>query len=1161
MHACRFRYGDRLRRTLSFLASFLCLCGFSGNSAFAQEDYAESFSSALLTEATHGIPERVASDDPGPATSSILMKALSLRQAKPAFDLRDGSLFDVPAQNTGGLPLRPGFSRFGFSLPSSLSLPLEPRNPVLAHEVTGQVVDREDGAPLPGVNVVVQGTLVGVITDDEGEYTIVAPEPTDVLVFSFVGYATQEIPIEGRSVINVEMQSDVNELDEVVVTGYGEQTRGSITGSVAVVDMKALKSLPTGSAAEALQGQAAGVTIISAGMAGHRPEIWVRGLSTFGDSQPLILVDGVEADLNNISATDIESVQVLKDAGAAAIYGVRGANGVVVVTTKKGRTGAPVFSYEGYYGMKYPLSGNPYNLMNSYEFMELHQQLYPGHPLFADGMPDFTYRNNRTGEVGAVKAGHPAVDPSLYYLDPINQENNYLIQEVNKEGTIWWDEVFSPAPQQSHNLSASGGTANANYLLALEYLDQEGTLLMNRLQRYSARINTSFTFRGRFRVGENLNVYHRNNPGTLGNNLLGSEFSPIAMHGLLIPTIPVYDIAGNYGGTGIGPDLGTQRNVRAFFERQRNDRNKSWHAVGNIFAEVDFLRHFTARTSIGGTLNFANQQRYEEPHPERSEFFDGPTRFYESDSYSNRLLLTNTVNYDNLIGAHKIDLLIGTETVKNYGRNIWGQRDGYFSDEFSFLTLDAGSANILNGGSVYEDALLSFFGNLNYAFRNKYLLGVTLRRDGSSRFGEESRYGVFPAFSLGWRLSEEPFLRNVSWINDLRIKGSYGILGSQNNVNPFNQFDLYAASIANSYYDLAGTSNSVVPGFAQTRIGNRATSWERNKVANIGFETFLFNRASINLDVYKKTIDGLLFPLQLPATVGGASRPAVNAGDIQNTGFDLETKFNGSIGNDLLYRIGLNVGAYKNKVVDLPGREFFDGPQNTRNQPGHPISAFFGYEVIGIYQSEEDIASSASYDGAYPGRFKYRDVDGDGVITSDDRTFIGNPHPDFTYGLLLDVTYKNFDLSANFYGSHGNDVNNWMKLHTHRMGGYATNVSRDLLNAWTPENRDTNIPINTTQGGLGSVATFSSFRIEDGSFMRLRSLILGYTLPRNVAQQFRLNNLRLYVQATNLFTITNYSGLDPEIGRVASGEASFGTDIGNYPNNERTFLFGINVSF
>ena len=1024
--------------------------------------------------------------------------------------------------------------------------------------ISGAVNDQA-GQPLAGVTIQVTGTTVGVLTDAGGRFSITLPGGAKTLTFSYIGMKSQVVTIGTQAVLTVVLEETAIDLDEVIVTGYSVERKIDVKGSVAVVNTDNLKSIPAGSSVQALQGQVTGVTIIGGGTPGQKPNIWIRGVSTFGDTYPLVLIDGIEGDLNNVNIRDIESMQVLKDAGAASIYGVRGANGVIIITTRKGKIGAPKFDYEFYYGVKAPLGKNPLNLMNSEEFMWAHKLAFPGHPLFEFGMPEYGYLTN-TGAVGVAFEGDPIVDPSLYNWDPLDdQDDLYLIQKFNQVGTDWYDVAFDPAPQMNHNITASGGTQNSNYLVSLGYLDEHGTLLNNRLQRYSFRTNVSFKFKDRFRFGENFNAYYRLNPRIPEDQVLGSEFSILAMYSLTLPIIPIYDIAGHNGGTRAGPDLGTQRTPFSYLEHIKNNTDKSVNLSGNIWGEVDLLKHLTARYSLGGNVNNSHRTALATPYVERSEFFNEPIVFSEGHGYRTQLISTATLNYKNSFGRHDINLLAGTEAIKNDSRDISASRDGYFVTDPNFLILNAGQGNYKNSGSMSADALLSFFGSLGYSFEGKYLIGATLRRDGSSKFGVNSRWGTFPSFSAAWRISQEGFMSNLTWLTDLKLRGSYGVLGSQNNVSATNQFDIYSAAVDNSYYDITGASTSVVQGFTQTRIGNPETSWERNIVTNFGLDMTIFDKLSWSFEVYKKSIDGLLFALTLPATVGGATRPSINAGDIQNIGFDFETKYMGDINKTFYFTITANLSAYKNKITDLPGRAYFDGGAGTRNMPGHPISSWWGYVTGGMYQTDEEVAERAGYNGAAPGKHWYVDLNEDGAITAaGDQTFIGSPHPDFVYGFLIDASFKGFDLSTNFYGSQGNDIQNQMVSYTQRMGGYLTNGSRDLLNAWTPENTNTMVPKISTAGGLGQASQRATYRIEDGSFFRMRSLILGYTLPENLIQKLGFSNFRFYLQGTNLFTLSKYSGLDPEIG--GSG-ANFGTDLGNYPNNEKTFLFGINCSF
>ncbi|HTF29829.1 MAG TPA: SusC/RagA family TonB-linked outer membrane protein, partial [Flavitalea sp.] len=644
-----------------------------------------------------------------------------------------------------------------------------------------------------------------------------------------------------------------------------------------------------------------------------------------------------------------------------------------------------------------------------------------------------------------------------------------------------------------------------------------------------------------------------------------SAGNPISWTYREMPIIPVYDIQGNYGGTFAGPELGASSNAVAVQQNTRNNKFNSWNVVGNVFAEVNFLRHFTARTSFGGAIENTYNTNFIYTAYNNTEGNNNPNAFNENASYTNSTTWTNTINYTNRFGKHDLKVIAGSEAIRNYGRALTAGRQGFFSTDPDYLILDNGTTHVSNSSTAYINTLFSLFSRLDYSYDDKYLVAFTVRRDGSSKFGSEKRNGIFPSASLGWRVSEEGFMKNLDWINDLKIRGSYGVLGSQNNVSPENAYSLYGGSYDNAYYDLGGTTNTIQQGFFQTNIGNASTSWEQDIISNIGFDaTMLNNKVDFSVEYYRKSIKGLLFSKLLPATVGDATPPTVNIGDIRNTGFDISAGYRGSINNNLRFTIGTNITTYKNLVMEIPGAGYFDAAPTqvlgnvVRNQEDHPVSSFFGYDVIGLFKDDAEVSKSPTQTDAAPGRFKYRDVNGDGKISPDDRTFIGNPNPDFTYGLNVGLSYKDFDISAIFYGSQGNEVHNQILNYTNFFSTYNGGKSNVLLNAWTPDNTNTTVPKIEAQGSFSSSGTANSYYIEDGSYLRLRSLIFGYSFNSRLLQRTGINKFRLYCQAANLFTITKYSGLDPELSGTSS---AFGVDFANYPNNEKSFLMGLNVSF
>lgn len=1022
-------------------------------------------------------------------------------------------------------------------------------------KIRGRVLN-ETGEPLVNVSVLVKNTQIGTTTGQDGAFAINARRG-NVLQVSFVGYQTQEIPLGNKTDLNIVLSAGLNTLTEAVVTGYSTQRKKDITGSVSVVDVKNMKSVPTGSGEQALQGMASGVTIISSGVPGGESNIFIRGISSFGSTQPLIIVDGVPAGLRDININDIETVQVLKDAGAASIYGVRGSNGVVVVTTKKGRSGEPTLSYDTYYGTQIPLGGNVFNLLNSQEFATLVKKVNPGTTLFANGLPDYLYAG--PGVAGTGMEGDPAVDPSKYVFDAANPSNDYLIQKVNKQGTDWFHEIFKTAPMQSHNLTASGGTNKSKYLFSLGYLNQQGTLIETYLKRYSVRVNTQYTIKKNVRVGENAYVYLKQTPG-FGNQ---STDNVISFAYRSMPIIPVFDIKGNYGGTWAGPELGNAPNPYAAQSRTTLNKNSSLSVVGNVYAEVDILKHFLARTSFGGTVSNGHGTWFSPNAYNDKEFHNGINSFSENSNNDNSWTWTNTLTYSNTFAKHNLKVLAGSEAINSNGRGISGSASNFFSTRPAYLLLSNGTTNIRNSGYAYDVSLYSLFSRLDYSYNDRYLVSATVRRDGSSQFGPAKRFGVFPSFSLGWRVSNEGFMKNVRQINDLKLRGSWGKLGSQNNVSANNAFTLFSSDFQNSYYDINGLSTNPVQGFYSFTNGNPLTGWEEDIITNIGVDATVFNKIDLSVEWYKKSINGLLFSQPVLLTAGGAAAPVINIGDIRNKGWDVSANYRGGRSNSLQYNIGFNVTAYKNLVVNIPG-EYFDAASSAlgnlvRNQVGHPVGSFFGYEVERLFKDERDVASSPTQQDAAPGRFKYRDVTGDNKITPDDRTFYGNPNPDFTYGINLGASYKGFDLSALFYGSQGNDVFNHVRYYTDFFGSFIGGKSRNLLyNSWTTQNVNAKTPVAELTNTFSTSGTANSYYLENGSFFKCRSLIIGYTVKPALLQRLGISRLRVYMQGANLFSITKYTGLDPELTGSSSG---FGIDFGNYPNNQKSILFGLNVSF
>lgn len=1030
--------------------------------------------------------------------------------------------------------------------------------------VTGRITNKATGQPIAGATVQVKGTTVISLSNNEGVFSINAGAKS-VLVVTVVGFEAVEQTVSGKTEFNFALTETTSQLNEVLVTGYSAQRKKDITGSVSVVNVKDLKAVPAGSPEQMLQGRASGLNVITSGQPGSGSNIRIRGITSFGNVDPLVIVDGVQGSLSNLNASEIESIQVLKDAGAASIYGVRGANGVIVVTTKKGKSGRATVTYDAYVGTQRPIGGNAFNLLNTQGMADLTWLALKNsgqpttHPQYGSGatpvIPDYLMNGpSGSGITGTISAA----DLAKYNVSDFNK-GIYQITAANKVGTDWFHQIFRPASIQSHTVTASGGNEKNTYLFSLNYFDQQGTLMNTYLKRYSARVNTTYNISKNIRVGENLYIFNRDNP-QIGNQSEGNE---ISMSYRQQPIIPVFDINGGFAGTA-AKGLGNATNPVAMRMRANDNKGNSWDIQGNMFAEVDFADHFTVRTAFGGTMSNFYYYNFGFRTYENAEN-NGSNSFSENAGYNRQWTWTNTVKYSNVFaGKHAVTALAGVEAVEAYGRGVGGGALGFFTDNPTFRTLSGGSSGFTNYSYAYQNSLFSLFGKVDYAFNDKYLLGVTVRRDGSSRFGPDKRYGVFPSFAVGWRISRESFMKDITWIDDLKIRGSWGKMGNQANVDPSNAFSQYGSRAGGSFYDINGTSTSSVQGFYATRIGNPKTGWEEDILTNFGFDAQLFkNKVDFSLEYYEKKVNGLLFTDQAPATVGGAALPNVNIGDIQNKGVDASLTYHGTASRDWKYDIGAIFTTYKSNIVSIPGNYFTAGGSRigdfVRNEVGNPIGSFFGYDVVGLFQDAADVTKSATQDGAKPGRFKYRDINADGKITDADRTHFGNPNPKYTLGLNLSVSYKNWDFSTFMYASVGNDVINYVRYWTDFYPSFQGVKSLDALNkSWLPTRTNTTVPIAENDASFSTNQVPNSYYKEDGSYLRCKSMILGYNMPATMSKKWGIEKLRFFVQAANLFTITKYTGLDPEL---SGSNAAFGIDYGNYPNNQRNFNFGVNVTF
>ena len=1036
----------------------------------------------------------------------------------------------------------------------------------VAQQVIKGTVTTSDGSLLSNVTVMIKGTQRATLTDNDGSFSIAA-KIGETLVISNIGYRSVEVKIVNEPVLNISLSEFVSDLDEVVLTGYSYQKLKEITGSIAIVKPKDLLAVPAGQVEQMLQGRVAGLNIITSGEPGSASNVRLHGIGNFGDVTPLYIIDGVEGNINSINPYDIESIQVLKDAGAYSIYGVRGANGVIVLTTKKGKSGRTRLDYDFYLGTTRPIEKG-FDLLTPQEnadilWMALKRSGFvnslgnPSYPLYGNGptpvLPDYFF----AGPVGVLE-GDPRVNPDLYNLDPLAGPI-YQIVPFEKKGVNWIDEIFNPAISQNHTITASGGNDMNRYLFSLGYLDQQGTLINTYLKRFTTRINTEFTILKNFRIGENLQLNYTQNPQT------GNQLAPYFQ---VDPYLPVYDIKGNWSSYGNPVTAGPAENPKARRILSKDDKDHGWQVFGNVYAEVDFLKKFTFRSSFGGTLNYNYSYNYNfgtyTPPPVGRH-----GSFSERSGYAKTWIWTNTLSFQTRFKNHHLTVFAGIEDRSSYTRGMGGNRIGYFTNDPNYRLLTTGNpvgqSNFSVAGISY---LHSYIGQVNYAFNEKYFLTGTLRRDGSSVFGSENRFGWFPSLSAAWRISEENFINTVEWITDLKLRASWGKTGYNGNTDPFNQFTLFGGGPGDAFYDINGTSNSVQQGFRVVRTGNPRTGWQKDIVTNIGFESMFWNgKLSITADWYNKISSGLLFPVPLPALLGDATPPNGNIGNVKNTGIDIMIGSRGSFSKHWTWDARVTFTHYVNKIVKLNGLPYIDDFPTfygsfVRNEVGHPLSSFFGYKIIGFFDDSADVSKSPHQASAAPGRFKYLDANDDGHIDDRDRVHFGNPNPAFTLGFNIGLTYRNFDFSTFLYGSFGNDLmNNW----TYTLDVFPSNLfltpksKTALYNSWTPGNKNAKAPIIEADQNFSNGAVINSYRVEKGTYVRNKTMILGYTFSGGWLQEMHIEKLRVYVQAANLFTITNYTGMDPEL---SGKSATYGIDYyGNYPNNQKQFLVGFNLSF
>ena len=1041
---------------------------------------------------------------------------------------------------------------------------------IYAQNISGTVTS--DDGPLPGATVLVQGTNDFATTDFDGNFTIEAAQGA-ILEVSFVGYTTQQVPVDGDQ-ITITLALG-NLLEEVIVTtGYGTQSKRDITGAVSTIDAEELTSVPATTFAQQMQGRASGISVVSDATPGGEATVRIRGFGTTGNNNPLYVIDGVPTESQgNLNPQDIESFQILKDASAASIYGSRAANGVIIITTKRGKVGDSKISYSSFFGWQ--TAANDVDALNA---RDLGEYLY-----LADYYAGKTPSHGQYGFSGTPEnpqisipnyvfpSGAASVDESLYSL---TESNIYAI--TKSADTNWWELMTQAnAPMSQHSIDASAATEKSQYAFNATFFSQDAVIKYQGYKRATIRLNSSTkTLGDRLEVGENFTLSLDNRFGGFGNDGEQNAVSGAYKHH---PLLPNYDIAGNFAGSR-GLNLGNNYNPYARQFRDQDDRTRRSRAFGNVYAQLTIAEDFKFKSSFGINLTTNQVKDIGRPQPEYVEgnFINSQT---SATNWDYEWTWTNTLSWAKVLNdVHDVSAYVGVEAIEGFGEYFGASRQRFPFQSTNIISyLDLGNQGTAgNYGNISKDfSLWSQFVQANYQYDGKYLAQVTVRNDASSRFKSATNSAFFPAFSLGWRMSEEDFMSGISFIDDLKFRYGWGKTGNQK-IGDYNAFTQFRSASYNSGYPIDGSSSSATLGYDPSQFGNPNAKWEATVSNNFGFDATLFDQAIfLEFDLWDRRTTDLLLTVPVVYSAGDAGAPSVNVGEMYNKGIDFAMDWTKDVG-ELQITLGGNISAYRNEVKKL---DEFDTPifgsnrrvpALTRTAVGDPISSIYGFEVLGIFQSQAEADAWAPYGTTgynAPGKFKYADINGDGEINDDDRTIIGNPHPDFVYGINLNLAYRNFNLNIFGNGVQGNDVYNYVRYFADFNTFQGNRSTRALTEAWQPSNPsapraqwtaanpNATSPIMDANDQISSRT--SSYLIEDASYFRLRNIQLTYSFDDAINTALGISGGQIYLQGQNLFTITNYSGLNPEI--QTGNDIQLGYDGGFMPVS-KTLIVGLNIS-
>ena len=987
------------------------------------------------------------------------------------------------------------------------------------------IVKDQFGTPLPGVSVLEKGSTNGTTTDFDGIYTISVTDKNTVLVYSYLGYKTKEVAVNDKTDINVSLEEEVGQLDEIVMVGYGKESRNEVTGAVLSIKADDVVTQGTNTIARSLQGKVAGVQVESAGgNPGSGMRILIRGTGSLGNNDPLFIVDGVQvSDINNISPTDIDSMNILKDASSAAIYGSRAANGVVIITTKSGTKGEAKINLSAYSGIQ--TVTKKLDVLNAEQWANVSNAAHDN-------------------------AGLPRLDLAQ---NPTSLGN----------GTNWQNEVYRIAPTQNYSLNVSGGGENYSYSLSGSYLAQDGVIINTDYNRANLRFKSEVT-KGRFKIGETVLLSNGRTTGKLsgwgqgqGGNSAGSAVK-------MIPVFDVYDENAIGGFAGAEGAVVTVINPVAQSSLIKPEDTEK-RTVINAFVEASITEGLTYKFNAGYTSE-SNYNYYYTPAYEIGTFFiNQDADLTETRNESITSLLEHTLDYQTKIGKSSIKGLLGYTYQKTNFRSLVGSKSGMPS---GVKVLDAGTTNIQSGSNASENVLISYFGRLMYAYDNKYVITGIMRKDGSSRFGKENRYGYFPSLSAAWNISNEDFFDRNGTLNSAKFRVSYGVLGSQN-------FDNYSYSPLinlNANY-VMGQNQELWPGAIQTAFATPDIKWEVSKTLNFGTDVSFFDsKLKVIADYFIKKNSDIILRVPIPLSTGASgTSPYVNAGNITNKGIEISATYGNTV-NEFSYEFNGSITAINNRVDDLGTgtQQIFGGiatqhdAETTITQAGGPVGAFYLIKEDGLFQTQEEI-NSYTKDGnliqsnARPGDLKFVDYNDDGKIDQNDRQYLGSPTPDFSFGFGSNLAWKGFDMKLYFQGTYGNKIYNGLRQDLEGMDA-EHNYASSTLNAWTPSNTNTSMPRAVINDPNGNGQTSSRF-LEDGSYLRFKTFQLGYSFSETLITKMGLSNLRLYVSADNIFTLTKYKGFNPDLGGSGS-VLDRGVDFGQliYPLSS-TILTGVQLSF